>query len=156
MFVRKKRNKNGTISVQIIAKTKGKYKVIKTIGCAKTIREEELMDLLANTELERLEGNQSLFYEYEDLVVESFVGEIANDHLQVVGNELVLGRIYDKIRCPKRRCPDYFKNLVLCRLVYPGSKLKTIEYFKWHLNIDVSVYSIYRFLDELNSKFRIP
>jgi transposase len=156
MFVRKKRNKSGTISVQIISKIKGKYKVIKTIGCAKTIREEELMDLLANTELERLEGSRTLFVEYEDLVVESFVSDIANDHLQVVGSELVLGKIYDKIGYPSSGCPDYFKNLVLCRLVYPGSKLKTIEYFRWHLNIDVSVYSIYRFLDELNSKLKAP
>jgi len=39
----------------------------------------------------------------------------------------------------------------LCRLVYPGSKLKTVDYFNQHLNLDVSVYSIYRFLDELAS-----
>jgi transposase len=42
----------------------------------------------------------------------------------------------------------------LCRLVYPGSKLKTVEYFKRHLNLDVSVYSIYRFLDELHSNLK--
>jgi len=42
----------------------------------------------------------------------------------------------------------------LCRLVYPGSKLKTVDYFKWHLNINISVYTIYRFLDELNSKLK--
>jgi len=38
--------------------------------------------------------------------------------------------------------------------VYPGSKLKTVEYFKRNLNIDVSVYSIYRFLDELHSRLK--
>ena len=32
MFVRKKRNKSGIISVQIIDKSSGKYKVFKTIG----------------------------------------------------------------------------------------------------------------------------
>lgn len=32
MFVRKKKNKSGVISVQIIDKSTGKYKVIKTIG----------------------------------------------------------------------------------------------------------------------------
>jgi transposase len=46
-------------------------------------------------------------------------------------------------------CPNYFKNLVLCRLVYPGSKLKTVDYFRQHFNFDVSVYSVYRFMDEL-------
>ncbi|HYX07888.1 MAG TPA: IS1634 family transposase [Bacteroidales bacterium] len=154
MFVRKKKNKSGTLSIQIISKTRGKYKVIKTIGCAKTKREEELMVLLANTELEKLRGNQPLFVEHDDLVVDNFVGSIANDHLQIVGSGLILGKIYDKIGYPKDGCPNYFKNLVLCRLVYPGSKLKTVDYFRWHLNIDISVYTIYRFLDELNSKLK--
>lgn len=154
MFVRKKKNNSGTLSIQIISKTRGKYKVIKTIGCAKTKREEELMVLLANTELEKLTGNQPLFVEHDDLVVENFVNSIANDHLQIVGTELILGKIYDKIGYPTDGCPDYFRNLVLCRLVYPGSKLKTLDYFRWHLNIDVSVYTIYRFLDELNSKLK--
>lgn len=154
MFVRKKKNKSGTISVQIITKCRGKYKVTRSIGCAKTKREEDLLVLLANTELARLEGNQSLFVEYEDIVVENFVNGISNDHLQVIGTELILGKIYDKIGFPKDGCPDYFRHLVLCRLVHPGSKLKTIEYFRWHLNIDVSVYTIYRFLDELNSRIK--
>ena len=126
MFVRKKKNKSGTLSIQIISKSKGRYKVIKTIGCAKTKREEELMVLLANTELERIKGNLSLFVEHDDLVVDSFVDGIANDHLQVIGPELILGKIYDKIGYPKGGCPDYFRSLVLCRLVYPGSKLKTV------------------------------
>lgn len=32
MFVRKKANKSGVISVQVIDKSSGRYKVIKTIG----------------------------------------------------------------------------------------------------------------------------
>ncbi len=154
MFVRKKKNKSGSLSIQIISKIRGNYKVIRTIGCAKTKREEDLMLLLANTELERLEGNQSLFVERDDLIVDNFVNSIANDHLQIIGSELILGKIYDKIGYPSSGCPDYFRSLVLCRLVYPGSKLKTVEYFRWHLNIDISVYTIYRFLDELNSKLK--
>jgi transposase len=124
------------------------------VGCAKTKREEELLMLLAKTEIERLQGTQSLFIEYDDLVVENFVNGIANDHLQIIGSEIILGKIYQKIGFPNDGCPNYFKNLVLCRLVYPGSKLKTMDYFKKHLNIDVSVYSVYRFLDELNSELK--
>ena len=112
------------------------------------------MTLLAKTEMEKISGNQSLFVEYDDLVVENFVNNIANDHLQIIGTELILGKIYDKIGYLKDVGLDYFRNLVLCRLVYPGSKLKTVKYFKRHLNIDVSVYTIYRFLDELNSKLK--
>lgn len=154
MFVRKKHNNSGSKSIQIISKNRGKYKVIKTIGCAQTKREEELFIRLAKSELERMQGNQTLFTEHDDLVVENFVNGIANDHLQIVGSELILGKIYQKIGFPEGGCPDLFRNLVLCRLVYPGSKLKTVEYFKQHLNTRVSVYSIYRFLDELNAELK--
>ena len=33
-----------------------------------------------------------------------------------------------------------------------GSKLKTVEYLKRHAKIDVSVYTIYKFLDKLDQK----
>jgi transposase len=125
--------------------------VIKTVGIAKTRREEELLLLLAKTELERIRGLQSLFVEHDDLVIESFVESISNEHLQIVGPQLVLGKIYEKIGFPEGGSCNYFKHLVLCRLVYPGSKLKTVDYFRRHLNLEVSVYTIYRFLDELES-----
>jgi len=154
MFIRKKKNNSGSLSIQIITKIGRKNKLLKTVGCAKTKREEELLMLLAKTEMERFQGSQSLFVEHDDLVIESFVNGIANDHLQIIGSELILGKIYREIGFPDDGCPNYFKNLVLCRLVYPGSKLKTVDYFKQHLNMDVSVYSVYRFLDELNSELK--
>lgn len=154
MFIRKNKNRSGSVSIQIISKHRGGYKVIKTVGCAKTQREEELLELLARTELEEIQGTPSLFEEHDDLVVENFVNSIANNHLQAVGSELVLGKIYQEFHFPDDGCCNYFRNLVLCRLVYPGSKLKTIDYFKRHLNIDISVYTIYRFLDELNTKLK--
>ena len=50
--------------------------------------------------MERIQGMQRLFVEHDDLVVENFVNGIANDHLQVVGSELILGKIYKKIGFP--------------------------------------------------------
>jgi len=35
MYIRKKKNKSGSISIQIIEKKHSQYKVVKTIGCAK-------------------------------------------------------------------------------------------------------------------------
>jgi len=154
MFIRKNKNRSGSVSIQIIAKIGRRNKVLKTVGCAKSNREEDLLMLLAKTELERLQGMQSLFVEHDDAVVENFVESISNDSLQVVGPELILGKAYRQIGYPADESASYFRSLVLCRLVYPGSKLKTVEYFKRHLNIDVSVYSVYRFLDELHSRLK--
>ena len=47
MFVRKKRNKSGTVSIQIIDKTAG-YKVIETIGSSKDA--EQIANLVRKAE----------------------------------------------------------------------------------------------------------
>ena len=41
MFVRKKKNPSGIVSIQIIDKSQGKYKVIKTIGSSSDTSEVE-------------------------------------------------------------------------------------------------------------------
>jgi hypothetical protein len=61
MFIRKNINRSGSISIQIAQKVNRTNKVLKTIGVAKTQREEDLLVLLARTEIERLQGMQSLF-----------------------------------------------------------------------------------------------
>lgn len=151
MFIRKNRNRSGSISIQIVRKDNRYNRMVKTVGIAETQREEELLMLLAKNDLDRLQGHQELFIEHDNLVVENFVNGISNDHLQQVGSEWILGRIYEKLGFPTDGSCGYFRNLVLCRLVYPGSKPKTVEYLRQHLNMEISVYSVYRFLDELNT-----
>jgi len=79
MFIRKNKNRSGTFSIQIVQKHNRSNRLIKTVGIAQTKREEELLLLLAKTELERLQGLQSLFIEHDDLVVENFVNGLANE-----------------------------------------------------------------------------
>ncbi|YCK90821.1 hypothetical protein ACKGJI_05710 [Sulfurospirillum sp. 1307] len=57
MFVRQKKNKSGSISIQIISKSKGKYKVVETIGCSKNNYEIEKLLKQANERLLELEPN---------------------------------------------------------------------------------------------------
>ena len=52
--LRKKKNKSGSISVQIILKSGGKYKVVKTIGSGRTEQEIEKLYYLCKQEIERL------------------------------------------------------------------------------------------------------
>ena len=54
MFLRKNKNKSGSISVQIISKSGRKYKVVKTIGCGRTEQEIQKLEYLGKQELERL------------------------------------------------------------------------------------------------------
>jgi len=153
MFVRGNKNRSGSVSVQIIQKVGRRNKVIKNVGCATTKREEELLFMLAHSEIDRMRKMESLFIDHDDEVVENFVDSIGNDNLQIVGSQLILGHLYRSIGYPEEdQDHNFFKHLVLSRLVYPGSKLKTVEYFKRHLSIDVSVYSVYRYLDQLHSR----
>jgi transposase len=154
MFIRRNKNRSGSVSIQVIQKVGRQNKVLKTVGHAKTQREEDFLMLLARNEVERIQGLESLFIEHDDLVVDSFVESIENDSLQIVGPQLVLGQIYDRMGYGQIIENELFKNLVICRLVYPGSKLKTVEYFKHHLVLDLSVYSVYRYLDELHSRHK--
>ncbi len=154
MFIRKNKNRSGSVSIQICQKVNRSNRVLKTVGIANSSREEELLVMLANTQMERMQGTLGLFTEHDDLVVENFVNQLTSDDFRQVGPEQVLGRIYDKIGYPNDGSCVYFKALVLSRLVYPGSKLKTTHYFRRHLNMDVSVYTIYRFLDALSSELK--
>lgn len=43
MFIRKNKNRSGSISIQVISKTGGKYKLKKTFGSGKTEEEIELL-----------------------------------------------------------------------------------------------------------------
>lgn len=48
MLVRKKRNRSGVVSVQVIYKSSGKYKMIKTIGSSSDVDQiESLPDISA-------------------------------------------------------------------------------------------------------------
>lgn len=151
MFIRRNRNRSGSVSIQLVEKRFRKNRIVKTVGIAHSQREEELLYLLAKSELAILSGVQGLFIEHDDLVVESFVEGLSGEDIQSVGAELVLGKIYRAIGFPEGGSCRLFKPLVLCRIVYPGSKLRMVDYFKKHLNLDVSVYTVYRFMDELSS-----
>jgi len=54
MFIRKNRNRSGSVSIQIISKAHGKYKVVKSIGYGKTQEEIEVLYYSARQELEKL------------------------------------------------------------------------------------------------------
>jgi len=56
MFIRKKPNKSGLISIQVIDKSHGNYKVIKTIGSSKDPLEIETLVLEAKRYVQTIKG----------------------------------------------------------------------------------------------------
>lgn len=70
MFVRKLKNRSGSLSVQVIQKVRGRYKVVKTTGCATTQREVEYLCNLAKQEIDKLESQPKLFETDHDETVD--------------------------------------------------------------------------------------
>ncbi|MEX1135984.1 MAG: IS1634 family transposase, partial [Balneolales bacterium] len=67
------------------------------------------------------------------------------------GPELVLGKLFDTIGF--NQVPDtLFRHLVIARLCYPVSKLKTADYLFKYQGETIDVERIYRYLDKLYNK----
>jgi transposase len=154
MFARKKQNKSGSISVQIVSKYYGGYKVFKTIGSTYSAEQAEVYFKQAKNEIDAIKSQLSLFIEEEDILIESFIDKVSNSQIEVIGPELVFGRIFDYIGYNTITTESLFRHLVITRLIYPGSKLKTIEYLQRYQNLEISVDKIYRFMDTLQSNLK--
>ena len=140
MFVRKKRNKSGSFSVQIIRKVDRINKVVKTIGSSKDPEELKLLERHAHLEIEKLQKQASLFSSHRDQDLVSVLSNTPNDSVQLIGPDKVLGAIYDQIGYSKIPDDGLLRELVISRLVFPGSKLKTVDFLARHKGMDVSVY----------------
>jgi transposase len=153
MFPRPKKNKSGSVSIQIISKSRGKYKVVKTVGCATTQHDIENLTLLAKQQIEELSQQSTLFPSQNDEIVDRVFASLTNSSIRTVGPELIFGRIFDFIGFNKIE-NDMFRHLVISRLAFPLSKLKTIDYLFRYQGVIHDIDAIYRFLDKLNNKLK--
>lgn len=150
MYLRKKKNKSGAISVQIIDKSSGKYKLLRTIGSSSDAAIVENLVEQARAYIHTYGGQTELDFVLGDdqRYFQSIYQNI--QQVQLLGPELVLGKLFDDIGfCAIK--DDLFKQLVIARLVYPVSKLKTIDYLQKYKGISIQANDIYRYLDKLHS-----
>jgi transposase len=148
MFIRKKNNPNGSITIQVIDKSSGSYRVVQNFGVAKTVEQQENKIQQASLWIKQKTGIKDLDFFEEDKQVELFLASIQS--LKRQGVELVLGKIFDEIGFNQITDP-IFKQLVLYRLIYPSSKLKTTEYLYRYHQIYWDENKIYRYLDKLHN-----
>jgi len=153
VFIRKKKNKSGSISFHIVQKRGRKQILIKSIGSATTQPEIEKMSILAQQQLEALlqQSRLDLKYNEDELFVQDLLKNI--HHIEVSGVELILGKLFNEIGFNAIKEP-LFEHLVLSRICYPGSKLKAVEYLLRHHQLLYDIDAVYRYLDKLNSKHK--
>jgi transposase len=153
MFVRENKNRSGSVSIQIVSKERGRYRLVKTIGCGAERHEIERLKIEARQEINEMEKQLSLFASQNDELVEAAISSLSNSNIRTVGPELIFGRIYDYIGFGTIK-QEMFRHLVIARLAFPLSKLKTTEYLYRYEGKRIEVNSIYRFLDKLSNSLK--
>jgi len=151
MFVRKKLNKSGIVSVQLIDKSSGKYQLYETVGSSSDEKEISLLVKKGKSIIEKISGQQSFHFDInnEEHLVDVFFNGIKE--LRLVGPELLLGKLFDEIGFNAIK-DDLFRHLVLTRLCYPVSKLKTTDYLFKYQGLQIDVETIYKYLDKLHAQ----
>jgi len=94
-----------------------------------------------------------LFISETDTMIDTFFEALSNTSIRVVGPELIFGKIYDKVGFNEIE-EELFRHLVISRLAFPLSKLKTIEYLYRYQGISLNINTVYRFLDKLNNQLK--
>jgi len=151
MFVRKKKNPSGIISVQVIDKSRGKYRVVKTIGSSSNTATINELYIQAEDWISGYAAGQDLFkqsiQEQEEVhIAENLLSNI--DNILINGTQLILDKVFRLIGFDQIN-DDILRHLVVARLSQPMSKSATVEYLKSYFDEDIQLHKIYRYLDKL-------
>lgn len=152
MFVEKKLNKSGSISVRVMQKVHGKRKCIKVMGCSCDADEVAMLIKRGNRWVEERQAGLPIFeLDDEAVAYDKVLAGLRQSQLRLVGPELVYGTLFDRIGYDKVKTANnaLFRALVVTRLYHPGSKLRTAEYMERFMHQSYSPDASYRFLDEL-------
>lgn len=148
MYIRRLKSKNGKTYIQIVDKSFGRYKVVESFGGASSKAEEDVLVDKANSWIKKQSGLTEFDFSDVDAVFESFIDSITS--MKKVGYDLLLGRIFDEIGFNKIE-DDLFRELVIARIAFPKSKLKTKDYLYRFKQIRYDEDQIYRYLDKLHN-----
>lgn len=146
MFVRKKKNKSGVISIQVIDKSSGRYRLLKTIGSSADAHEVDRLFEEGKQWIKSHSGTQEL--DFTDYRHHTYLVLQGLEEISVYGPELLLGSLFDQIGF-NRINEELFRHLVLARLCYPASKLRTTDYLSKYQYLDIDVQVVYRYMDKL-------
>lgn len=151
MFIRKLKSTNGKLYVQVVDKSSGNYKVVKSFGSSSSA--SGLQSFINNAQkwINDHKGLQEIDFSNTDVLADQFLDSITC--MRQVGYDLLLGRIFDEIGFNSIH-DEFFRELVLARVAYPKSKLKTTEYLYRYKQIDWDEDQLYRYLDKLHSQHK--
>ncbi len=151
MFIRRKPNKSGSFSVQVLDKRNGRNILIRSFGSSKV--EDELIEKehQASDFIARYGGQGILDFEGAAPVslqkeADMFFNRIVDVRHDVP--RLILSRIYDCVGFGALG-DEALRSLAIARVCEPKSKVATVEYLKRCFREDYRLHQIYRYMDTL-------
>ena len=150
MFIRKKKNRSGSITIVAVSKVRGYYEEVRNFGTvegddhAAALYAKAMRWLNTNGSQLSLDFNDERGREREETA--RVVGNM--DAVLLNGTQLLLSQVYDSIGF--NRIPDeILRQLVIARVSQPRSKRATVAYLKSYYDEDVGLNHIYRYMDKL-------
>jgi transposase len=153
MFVRKKFNPSGVVSVQVIDKSRGSYRVVKTVGSSRDSDEVSALFKAGKQWISVHTGERDMFALYEQQQEERQLIDYRLSNIENIllnGTQLILDQVYRLVGFDAIK-DDILKQLAIARLCQPSSKAGTVDYLKSHFDEDVELHKIYRYLDRLHN-----
>jgi len=152
VFVRKKKNPSGVISVQVIDKSSGKYRVVKTIGSSSEPEEIKQLYLKGKKWMSERINGQDMFgqkiAEDEEEQAKYLLSNVEN--VLINGTEKLLNRVYKRVGFDKVD-DGILRYLTIARLSQPMSKTATVDYLRSYFDEDIKLEKVYRYLDKLHN-----
>ena len=151
MFIRRKPNKSGTFSVQVVDKIRGRYTLVKSFGASKSEDELSVMERRAADFISTYGGQSVLDFKRQERLDEraeadklfESIADIRQDGVRLILEPIYNGIGFDLI-------PDQtLKYLAIARICQPKSKVATVDYLKRYFDEDVNLNKIYRYMDTL-------
>lgn len=151
MFIRRKPNKSGSFSVQILDKRDGRNRLIRSLGSSKIEEELREMERQASDFIARYGGQGVLDFESAARVSPQEEADMLFNRIVDVRHDaprLILSRIYDCVGFGALG-DEALRSLAIARVCEPKSKVATVEYLKRCFREDYRLHQIYRYMDTL-------
>lgn len=148
MFVRKKKNRSGTVTIVVVDKSHGRFREVHNLGTSSDAHEIEKLEMEARKWICKYVGQPALdLWPEERLLSQSEIISSIRD-LRQDGAVQLLGQVYRSIGFESLG-DDILRDLSIARVCEPRSKLATVEYMRRYWGEDYHYQQVYRYLDTL-------
>lgn len=153
MFVRKKNNPSGIVSVQVLDKIDGKSRLVKTMGSSADPERVAVLVSEGRKWIKAHLGQQDMFEQADQHLDEKLAFEYVFSNIENIlinGTQLILEKVFKSIGFDNLE-DEILKHLVVARLSQPLSKSATVAYLKDYFDEDIHYQKIYRYMDKLHN-----